>query len=208
MSTKKVLRKVESSISMRSAKRRISKNRPTQNALVVCSTTSSLREVESVPSSSLLAELYASEAFRLASDNDIAFHVANNAIRLRKFRSLSQSEVAIAMKTSQSKVARIEGGDDNITLKTLVKVVNALKGRLRLSIEPKELHLPRFPQWWDMVGANLHSDSAWNMKLVHVIDKGNETRAVAGFVTEHEMKLELIESGDGQDMSVEGGWIQ
>src|SRR6266851_8925936 len=104
--------------------------------------------------------LYNSE-FRLSWDNDISFHVAQNAIRLRKFRRQSQASVARAMGTSQSAVARIEGEDENITLRTLKRLVEALSGRIRFAIEPAEANLPRWPDWWHMVAAGISASQPY-----------------------------------------------
>ena len=56
------------------------------------------------------------------------------------------------MNTSQAKVARIEGGRENVTLRTLEKAIVALEGRLGLSIAPAELISPDCPDWWSMAG--------------------------------------------------------
>jgi transcriptional regulator with XRE-family HTH domain len=93
----------------------------------------------------------------------MAFHVAENAIHLRKFRRKSQKSVGDAMGTSQSAIARIEGGDDNITLWTLKRLALALRGRIRFAIEPEEANLPQLPRWWDIVDSGLSSTSAWTM---------------------------------------------
>jgi transcriptional regulator with XRE-family HTH domain len=86
---------------------------------------------------------------QLSLANDVSFRVALNAIKLRKLRGLSQAAVAGAMGTSQPEVARIESGDDNITLATLRKLVDALRGRLVLAIQPAEMHMPSLPEWWE-----------------------------------------------------------
>lgn len=68
---------------------------------------------------------------------------------LRRYRGWSQQEVAAAAGMTQPKVANAEAGD-NITLKTLARLITALRGRLQLNIEPEELNRPRLPAWWDM----------------------------------------------------------
>lgn len=106
-------------------------------------------EPESGRSRSPVEKLYEEAEFRLAWDNEASFHIAMNCIHLRKYRRLSQMKLGRLMQTSQPKIARIEGGDANITVKTLAKLVEALKGRLRLSIEPAELNRPMLPPWWE-----------------------------------------------------------
>jgi len=109
--------------------------------------------------------LYQSEGFRLAWDNDISFHVAEHAVRLRRRRGLSQADVAEVMGTSQPAVARMESGDENITLKTLKRLVAALDGRIQFSIQPKELSLPTLPNWWEWeeVASGVVTASPWGL---------------------------------------------
>lgn len=90
----------------------------------------------------------------LALDNDALFQAAENLIYLRKHRMLTQQALARKMGTSQAKVARIEGGRENVTLRTLEKAVVALEGRLSLSIAPAELDGPKAPRWWSAADAN------------------------------------------------------
>ncbi|HET7024254.1 MAG TPA: helix-turn-helix transcriptional regulator [Gemmatimonadales bacterium] len=72
-------------------------------------------------------------------------------IRLRRFRGLSQAQLAAAVKTSQSKIARIEGATENVTVGTMERLAAALSGRLRFGIEPSELEIPQTPSWWEWV---------------------------------------------------------
>jgi hypothetical protein len=71
--------------------------------------------------------------------------------------------VARAASTSQSAIARIEAGEENITLKTLGRLITALGGRLIISIQPKEMPVFRQPQWWEIYGANL-SATNWQVR--------------------------------------------
>lgn len=195
MSSNRAKQNAGSSTYMRNVKGKTNRTRTTLSGRARSLTTSSLKEVESSDSSSPLDKVYQGDAFRLGWDNNLAYHVAENAIRLRRMRCYSQALVAKHMGTSQSKVARIEGGDENITISTLVKLVGALRGRLRFAIEPAEVHLPHLPQWWDMVGNGLHSDQVWNLHFTAVSDKRPDVRAaVAGFVTKHQMHFEVIDA--------------
>ena len=96
-----------------------------------------------------MTELAQQPEVRLALDNDALFQVAESVICLRRYRGLTQQALARRMGTSQAKVARIEGGKENVTLKTLERAVGALDGRLGLSIAPAELDVPKVPRWWD-----------------------------------------------------------
>lgn len=84
------------------------------------------------------------------------------------------------MGTSQSAVARIESGDDNITVSTLKRLVDALEGRIRFAIEPKELSLPRWGEWWELVSAGLGAGE-WGLQGAEERRIGNRRVLVGGW---------------------------
>jgi DNA-binding XRE family transcriptional regulator len=104
-------------------------------------------KLASLPSTSRLTELFREPAFKRVW-GQLAFRAARHLIHLRKFRGISQSDVADRMGTSQSKVARIEAGEVNLTLKSLERAAHALNGRVCLAIEPAEMEFPKMPDWW------------------------------------------------------------
>ena len=82
-----------------------------------------------------------SEAAPLLNEQHIAEHRARfdaevRAYRLRQLREaqhVPQSDIAAAMRVSQSRVSRIEGGEiDRTEVGTLQAYIRALGGRLRL----------------------------------------------------------------------------
>jgi transcriptional regulator with XRE-family HTH domain len=151
-----------SSTSLRSAKKVTRNNQRTPRRRAASLPRHSLVESESVDGPSPLAELYERPEFVRGWHNDASFHVAENVLHLRRYRGLKQAEVATAMTTSQSAIARIEGGDDNITLRTLKRLVIALKGRLLISIPPEELapaNLIR--RWWLAPAQSSTSTTEW-----------------------------------------------
>lgn len=75
---------------------------------------------------------------------------------------MSQAEVARAMHTSQSAVARIESAQENITLDTLERLINTLNGRLHISIPPHEWATTQAPAWWSAPVPSGSVD-AWNL---------------------------------------------
>lgn len=135
-------------------------------------------------SSSDSPEIYSSGAFQLTWHNDIAFHVAEHAINLRKYRGRSQTEIAREMRTSQSAIARIEAGDDNITLSTLRRLAEALKGRIRFAIEPSEISFPRWEEWWNLHAAGLGSSSTWSFRGAEERPADHERRLAGGWSTD------------------------
>lgn len=55
--------------------------------------------------------------------------------KLRKKRSMKQAELAKLLQTSQSAVARIEAGKQNLTLQTLIAVALVLGKKLHLRLQ-------------------------------------------------------------------------
>src|SRR5262249_59207698 len=125
----------------------------------------------------------------LWGNNDFAFHVAKHTTRLRNYRGQSKASVASAMGTSQSAVARIEGGDENITLRTLKRLAEALDGRIRFAIEPQELSFPRWPEWWTVIGTPLgdvfNVPSEWHLHAAEERHIGGQRAFAAGWSTGH-----------------------
>src|SRR5262249_41166339 len=58
------------------------------------------------------------------------------------------------MKTSQSAIARIETGRENVTADTLERLIGALHGRFYVSIHPQECHVPTMMPWWEWLAAD------------------------------------------------------
>ena len=59
---------------------------------------------------------------------------------LRRLRGMSQKDLAQAMRVSQPYIAKIEDGEENLTLETIVKLLIALKTRLTLKPEKRQRH--------------------------------------------------------------------
>ena len=55
---------------------------------------------------------------------------------LRKRRKISQKKLAAAIGVSQPFIARVEGGETNLTIETIVKILSAL--RMSLHIRPQK----------------------------------------------------------------------
>lgn len=52
--------------------------------------------------------------------------VAMEIVRLREEQQMSQKDLADAMHTTQQAISRIENGDENLTIKTVFKISQAL----------------------------------------------------------------------------------
>ena len=68
---------------------------------------------------------------------DQEFHLAQALIEARTRAGLSQTQLARRMKTSQSYVARIEGGKVRPSTDALERFAHATGTRLRITFEPK-----------------------------------------------------------------------
>lgn len=117
--------------------------------------------VLSRPSSSRLTELYKTEAFRNEWANEVKFHIAQNLLHLRRYRGMSQLKLGDKIGTSQSAVARIESGQENITLDTLQRLVMGLEGRFYVSIHPPECAPLQARPWWETVASSIYPP--WNL---------------------------------------------
>jgi ribosome-binding protein aMBF1 (putative translation factor) len=77
---------------------------------------------------------YRAEYERLGPEFDLALAL----IKARSQAGLTQEELAARMKTTQSVVARLEGGHGKPSTRTLEKVAKATGMRLRISFERDE----------------------------------------------------------------------
>ena len=68
------------------------------------------------------------------------FELAAAVIRARTEAGLTQAQLATRMGTSQSVIARMEGGKAQPSTTTLKKLAAATGTRLRISFEPAERH--------------------------------------------------------------------
>ncbi len=66
------------------------------------------------------------------------FSIAEALIRARSEADMTQAQVAAKMQTSQSYVAKLEGGQVSPSMKALQRYAEATGARLRISLE----HLP------------------------------------------------------------------
>lgn len=67
-------------------------------------------------------------------ETECAYQVARQIIRLRLENKLTQEEVAKRMGTTQSVIARIEQGGQNISLRTLQKLALALNADIKIEL--------------------------------------------------------------------------
>lgn len=62
------------------------------------------------------------------------YRLISDLIRLRIKKGLTQAELAKKIGTKQSAIARVESGDENLTIDTVQEMSEALGGKLRISI--------------------------------------------------------------------------
>jgi transcriptional regulator with XRE-family HTH domain len=107
--------------------------------------------VASAASRSPLADRVRSISFLLTWFRRPAYNVAEAVIRLRRFRGISQEELAEKMGTKQPAIARLEAGRANMRLSTLTQLAEALDATIRIDLAPAEClaHTMRQRPWWD-----------------------------------------------------------
>jgi len=71
------------------------------------------------------------------AESELAYEITRQIIALRLQRGLTQQEVALRAGTTQSVIARIENGEQNISIKTLIKLANALKANVSINLQPR-----------------------------------------------------------------------
>ena len=80
-----------------------------------------------------LAQQMKNKAFRRAyEEEDQRLEIAYKILQLRKHQKFSQKELARKLDTTQSVVARIEAGKQNLTTDTLQKVASVFKRNLKV----------------------------------------------------------------------------
>jgi transcriptional regulator with XRE-family HTH domain len=134
-----------SSTSMRSANSKMLKIHRTKSLREGSPTVSAQPEAEVVLRPS---PLKTTDESRLEWQNDIHLQVSRNLFHLRRARRVSQEVLAKAIGTSQPAIARIESGEENITLGTMKKWVTQLRGRFYIATPPEELKFDRPESWW------------------------------------------------------------
>ncbi len=66
--------------------------------------------------------------------------VSEKLVEMREQMGMTQSDLAKRMGVSQQLISRVESGDDNITLGTLVKFLFIFRLALKIEVEGKKKH--------------------------------------------------------------------
>lgn len=87
----------------------------------------------------LQKEVGKSRRFKLLFEIESAkLKVATKLTEMRETMGLTQAELAKKMKVSQQLVSRIESGDDNITIETLVRFLYMIGITLKIDVEKRK----------------------------------------------------------------------
>ncbi|MDD4563057.1 MAG: helix-turn-helix transcriptional regulator, partial [Syntrophomonadaceae bacterium] len=65
------------------------------------------------------------------------YEISRQLIALRLKRGMTQKDVARQAGTTQSVIARIENGEQNISMKTLTKLAEALKADIKIELQAR-----------------------------------------------------------------------
>lgn len=81
---------------------------------------------------------------------DFSTELAEQLIRLRRYRGVSQQELAESIGTKQAAISRHESGATNISVKTLEAIMKALDAVGRIDLIPAEIGYLReqTSRWW------------------------------------------------------------
>lgn len=71
------------------------------------------------------------------AESEITHELTRQIIALRIKRGLTQKDVADRIGTKQSVIARIENGEQNVSLKTISKLADALKANVKIDLQPR-----------------------------------------------------------------------
>jgi transcriptional regulator with XRE-family HTH domain len=97
---------------------------------------------------------------------------------LRRLREMSQSELAERIGTKQPGIARLEAGDANPRLSTLVSLAEALHATIRVQLEPVETSFRALlPAWWDVQRPVYDVGGTWLCHLAFSQDNRSTYRA-------------------------------
>jgi hypothetical protein len=170
--------KTASSSSLPSVRKQTKKT-PDQSARPEGSLISSSEEKVVLRPSSFLGKADSeTEAFKDAWSNDVRFHVSRNLLYLRRYRGMSQKALSAASRTSQSAIARIETGQENITLDTLQRLTETLNGRFYVSIPPNNIAVKAPAPWWEWSEL---PNSPWKCVGSLSWTNGEKGQAIVGF---------------------------
>lgn len=82
-----------------------------------------------------LQEMLKDSEFRKHYMNEkVKLEIALQLAELRKKRNLTQAQLARKVKSTQSVIARIENGKQNLSLRTVENLVTALSGEIHVAI--------------------------------------------------------------------------
>lgn len=113
-------------------------------------------------SSKLSNRLRDDDQLRYDLERDVAGAVAEQLIRLRKYRGWTQEEVAAIAGTAQSGIARHESAASNMRCSSVEQLAKALRGVVRIELIPEEHDylLRRVPRWWEILYTMARAESA------------------------------------------------
>lgn len=137
--------------------------------------------------------------FWLAWLRQPSLDLAESVIRLRRLRGMSQQDLAEQMGTKQPAIARIESGEANVKLDTLVDLAVALQTSVRLDLIPVE-YVASMEQnrWWE-VSELLEKANARGFAITHFRQVPFTVGANTGDPSE---AFNLLNSGEWEVMTV------
>jgi UDP-N-acetylglucosamine 1-carboxyvinyltransferase len=128
-----------------------------------------------------------------AANNDQT-KIGNFIRDLREERGITQSELAEALATSQSAVARMEKGEQNLTLSQLAKVGDLLGRRIISLSKSIDFEITGGRQLSGKVRTNYSKNGAVNMLCAALVNRGKTTLHGIPRIEEVNRYVEILES--------------
>jgi transcriptional regulator with XRE-family HTH domain len=98
--------------------------------------------------------------------------------QLMEFRGITKKDLAESMGVSQAYITKVFKGNANFTIASMIKLVNAVNGKLTIHVTGKEEHNQR---WFRVIDGNKQPVAQWSRQSMvsSLIDKSEQLEQLA-----------------------------
>ncbi len=98
--------------------------------------------------------------------------------QLMKFRGITKKDLAESIGVSQAYITKVFRGNANFTIASMIKLVNAVNGKLTIHVTGKEEHNQR---WFRAIDGNKQPVAQWSRQSMvsSLIDKSEQLEQLA-----------------------------
>lgn len=93
---------------------------------------------------------------------------------------------------------------ENITLKTLQKLIIALGGRFKVSISPHEVAIPFCPDWWEWLRVD-GGTARWVFQKAALVDDGETKTAAVAWTAHSDGQFPRVEQDNTMTLTLTDG---